>query len=106
MIRLVVLCAGLVLLAPGYSRLDEVQRRIRRLDERIVRIIAASTPGLLSQLRLLAAFYEESANGAGRRGSLLIQAIAEGLAQLEKTRPPQTTIRAASEASKRLDRMM
>ena len=87
-------------------RLDEVQRRIRRLDERIIRTVATSTSGLLAQLRLLGAFYEESAYGAGRRGSLLIQAIAEGLAQLEKTRPPQTTIRAASEASKRLDRMM
>jgi len=64
-------------------RLDEVQRRIRRLDERIVRTVATSTPGLLAQLRLLAAFYEESANGAGRRGSLLIQAIAEGVTQLE-----------------------
>ena len=48
-------------------RLDAVQRRIRRLDERIIRTVAASTPGLLAQLRLLAAFYEESANGAGRR---------------------------------------
>src|SRR6516162_3305645 len=65
-------------------RLDELQRRIRRLDERIVRTIATSTPGLLAQLRLLAAFYEESANGAGRRGSLLIQAIAEGVTQLER----------------------
>ena len=45
-------------------RLDELQRRIRRLDERIVRTVATSTPGLLAQLRLLAAFYEESANGA------------------------------------------
>lgn len=64
-------------------RLDAVQRRIRRLDERIVRTVATSAPGLLAQLRLLAAFYEESANGAGRRGSLLIQAIAEGVTQLE-----------------------
>ena len=63
-------------------RLDELQRRIRRLDARIVRTIAASTPGLLAQLRLLAAFYEESANGAGLRGSLLIQAIAEGVRRL------------------------
>jgi hypothetical protein len=62
-------------------RLDEVQRR-RRLDECIVRTVASSTPGLLAQLRLLAAFYEESANGAGRRGSLLIQAIADGVTQL------------------------
>jgi hypothetical protein len=64
--------------------LDEAQRRIRRLDERIVRSVATSTPGLLAQLRLLAAFYEESANGAGRRGSLLIQAIAEGVTQLDE----------------------
>ena len=71
-------------------RLDELQRRIRRLDERIVRTIATSTPGLLAQLRLLAVFYEESANGAGRRGSLLIQTIAEGVTQLEgrKSQPP------------------
>jgi hypothetical protein len=70
-------------------RLDEAQRRVRRLDDRIVRTVATSTPGLLAQLRLLAAFYEESANGAGRRGSLLIQAIAEGVAQLEcgRSRP-------------------
>ena len=71
-------------------RLDELQRRIRRLDERIVRTIATSTPGLLAQLHLLAAFYEESTNGAGRRGSLLIQAIAKGVTQLEarRSRPP------------------
>jgi len=68
-------------------RLDEVQRQIRRLDERIVRTVATSTPGLLAQLRLLAAFYEESANGAGRRGSLLIQAIADGVTQLEGKSP-------------------
>jgi hypothetical protein len=64
-------------------RLDELQRRIRRLDERIVRTIATSTSGLLAQLRLLAAFYEESTNGAGRRGALLIQTIAEGVTRLE-----------------------
>jgi hypothetical protein len=87
-------------------RLDEVQRRIRRLDERIIRTVATSTSGLLAQLRLLGAFYEESANGAGRRGSLLIQAIAEGLDQLEKTRPPQRPICAASETSKRIDRVV
>ena len=73
-------------------RLDEVQRRIRRLDERIVRTVASSTPGLLAQLRLLAAFYEESANGAGRRGSLLIQAIADGVTQLAGRRSPPPTI--------------
>jgi hypothetical protein len=71
-------------------RLYELQRRIRRLDERIVRTVATSTSGLLAQLRLLAAFYEESTNGAGRRGSLLIQAVAEGITQLEakRSRPP------------------
>ena len=76
-------------------RLDEVQRRIRRLDERIIRTVATSAPGLLAQLRLLAAFYEESANGAGRRGSLLIQAIAEGVTQLKerKPQPPTTPVR-------------
>src|SRR5215471_14831959 len=63
-------------------RLDEINRRIRRLDERIIRTVASTTPGLLAQLRLLAAFYEESANGAGRRGCLLIQAIAEGVTRL------------------------
>ena len=70
--------------------LDDLQRRIRRLDERIVRTIATSTPGLVAQLRLLAAFFEESANGAGRRGSLLIQTIAEGVTRLEgrKSQPP------------------
>ena len=47
---------------------------------------------LLAQLRLLAAFYEESANGAGRRGSLLIQAIAEGVTQLEARRSRSPTI--------------
>ena len=72
-------------------RLDAVQRRIRRLDERIIRTVATSTPGLLAQLRLLAAFYEESANGAGRRGSLLIQAIAEGVLQLAEGALPQPT---------------
>jgi hypothetical protein len=76
-------------------RLDEIKRRIRRLDERIIRTVATSTPGILAQLRLLAAFYEESANGAGRRGSLLIQAIAEGVTQLKerKPQPPTTPVR-------------
>ena len=80
-------------------RLDEMRRRIRRLDERIIRTVANSTPGLLAQLRLLAAFYEESANGSGRRGSLLIQAIAEGITRLEgrKSQPP--TIAARMETS-------
>ena len=70
-------------------RLDELRRRIRRLDERIIRTVATSTPGLLAQLRLLAAFYEESANGSGRRGSLLIQAIAEGITRLEGRKSPR-----------------
>lgn len=65
-------------------RLDEAQRRVRRLDEQIIRTVATSTLGLLAQLRVLGIFYEESANGSGRRGSLLIRAIAEGVAQLEK----------------------
>src|SRR6516165_6030482 len=69
-------------------RLDELQRRIRRLDERIVRTVATSTPGLLAQLRLLATFYEESANGAGRRGCLLIQTIADGVTRLGGKRSP------------------
>ena len=79
-------------------RLDEIKRRIRRLDERIIRTVATSTHGLLAQLRLLAAFYEESANGTGRRGSLLIQTIAEGVTQLEGRKPQLHTIsvRAAS----------
>jgi len=80
-------------------RLDELQRRIRRLDERIVRTVATSTPGLLAQLRLLAAFYEESANGAGRRGSLLIQAIAEGVTRLEGRRSLPSTVTARLETS-------
>src|SRR5215469_15355585 len=71
-------------------RLDEALRQVRRLDERIIRTVATSTPGLLAQLRLLAAFYQESANGAGRRGSLLIQSIAEGVAQLEGRIAPST----------------
>jgi hypothetical protein len=63
--------------------------------------VATSTPGILAQLRLLAAFYEESANGAGRRGSLLIQAIAEGVTQLKerKPQPPTTPVRFETLAS-------
>jgi hypothetical protein len=82
-------------------RLDEIKRRIRRLVERIVRTVATSTSGLLAQLRLLAAFYEESANDAGRRGSLLIQAIAEGVMQLEGTRsqPPKISTGLGTSAS-------
>jgi hypothetical protein len=74
---------------------------LARLDERIVRTIAISTPGLLAQLRLLAAFYEESANGAGRRGSLLIQAIAEGVTRLAGRRSQPPTISARLETSAR-----
>ena len=100
---------GLLKCCPAYDgqddeemfdrRLDELQRRIRRLDERIVRTVATSTPGLLAQLRLLAAFYEESANGAGRRGSLLIQAIAEGVTRLEGRRPLSSTVSGRLETS-------
>ena len=61
-------------------RMAEFQAR--RLDERIVTTVATSTEGLLAQLRLLACFYEESLNGAGRRGALLIQTIAAGVEQL------------------------
>ena len=82
-------------------RLDELRRRVRRLDERIVRTVATSTPGLLAQLRLLAAFYEESTNGAGRRGSLLIQAIADGVTQLAGRRSPPPTISATFSSDQR-----
>ena len=64
-------------------RVDEVLRRARRLDEQIVRTIATSTSGLLAQLRLLSAFFDESTNGAGRRGALLIQSIAAGIERLD-----------------------
>jgi hypothetical protein len=64
-------------------RIDEAYRRARKLDARIVRTVASSTPGLMAQLRLLAAFYEESTNGAGRRGSLLIKTIAAGIERLD-----------------------
>src|SRR5262249_55657758 len=64
-------------------RVDEALRRARRLDEQIVRTIATSTSGLLAQLRLLSAFFDESTNGAGRRGALLIQSIAAGIARLD-----------------------
>jgi hypothetical protein len=68
---------------------DEVQRRARKLDERIVRTVATSTSGLLAQVRLLAAFYEESLNGAGRRGSLLIQTIIAGIERLDRLNQPR-----------------
>ena len=65
-------------------RVDDVLRRVRKLDQRIVRTVATSTPGLLAQVQLLAAFYEESLNGAGRRGSLLIQTITAGIERLDR----------------------
>ena len=70
-------------------RLDEVQRRARKLDERIVRTVATSTSGLLAQVNLLAAFYEESFKGAGRRGSLLIQTIMAGIERLDRLNQPR-----------------
>jgi hypothetical protein len=68
-------------------RVDAVLRRARRLDEQIVRTIATSTSGLLAQLRLLSAFFDESTNGAGRRGALLIQSIAAGIERLDSGDP-------------------
>jgi hypothetical protein len=62
---------------------DQTLRRARRLDEQIVRTIATSTSGLLAQLRLLCAFHDESTNGMGRRGALLIQTIAAGIERLD-----------------------
>jgi hypothetical protein len=62
---------------------DEALRRVRRLDERIVRTLATSTSGLLAQLRLLSTFYDQSTNGTGRRGALLIQSIADGIKRLD-----------------------
>ena len=79
-------------------RVDEVLRRTRRLDEQIVRTVATSTSGLLAQLRLLSAFYDESTNGAGRRGALLIQSIAAGIERLDAGGPvisPAPTMNAA-----------
>jgi hypothetical protein len=67
-------------------RVDEALRRARRLDEQIVRTIATSTLGLLAQLRLLSAFFDESTNGAGRRGALL-QSIAAGIERLDAGDP-------------------
>ena len=68
-------------------RVDAILRRARRLDEQIVRTIANSTLGLLAQLRLLSAFFDESTNGAGRRGTLLIQSIAAGIERLDAGDP-------------------
>jgi hypothetical protein len=65
-------------------RADAALRRARRLDEQIVRTVATSTSGLLAQLRLLSAFFDESTNGAGRRGALLIQSIADGIKRLDE----------------------
>jgi GcrA cell cycle regulator len=42
-------------------RLNEAQRRVGRLDERIVRTVATSTPGVIAQLQLLAATSPEGA---------------------------------------------
>jgi hypothetical protein len=78
-------------------RLDEALRRARRLDEQIVRTVAASTSGRLAQLRLLSAFYDESTNGIGRRGALLIQIIAAGIERLDAAGPgisPEATANA------------
>jgi hypothetical protein len=69
--------------ASSERSVDEALRRARRLDEQIVRTIATSTTGLLAQLRLLSVFFDESTNGAGRRGALLIQNIAEGIKRLD-----------------------
>ena len=66
---------------------DQTLRRARRLDEQIVRTIATSTSGLLAQLRLLSAFYDESTNGMGRRGALLIQTISAGIERLDAADP-------------------
>ena len=68
-------------------RVDAVLRRARGRDEQIVRTIATSTLGLLAQLRLLSAFFDESTNGAGRRGTLLIESIAAGIERLDAGDP-------------------
>jgi hypothetical protein len=68
-------------------RLDEALRRARRLDQQIVRTVATSTSGLLAQLRLLSAFCDQSTNGMGRRGALLIQTIAAGIERLDAAGP-------------------
>jgi hypothetical protein len=79
-------------------RVDQALRQARKLDEQIVRTIATSTSGLLAQLRLLCAFYDESTNGMGRRGALLIQTIAAGIERLDTADPiasPDPTMNAA-----------
>jgi len=69
-------------------RRDEANRRARRFDEEIIRTVATPTPGLLAQLRWLSAFCKENTNGAGRRGSLLIQTIAAGIQRLRVSELP------------------
>jgi hypothetical protein len=81
-------------------RVDEAHRRARRLDEQIVRSVATSTPGLLAQLRLLSAFYDESTNGAGRRGTLLIQTIAAGIERLDPGDPLSPSVRKVNGADR------
>jgi hypothetical protein len=68
-------------------RADQALRRARRLDEQIVRTIATSNSGLLAQLRLLSTFYDESTNGMGRRGALLIESLAAGIERLDAADP-------------------
>jgi hypothetical protein len=63
--------------------IDQARRRARNLDQKIIHTVATSTSGLLAQLRLLSEFYDQSANGMGRRGTLLIQAIATGIERLD-----------------------
>jgi len=67
---------------------DQAHRRVRRMDQQIVRTVAVSKAGLLAQLRLLSAFYDESVNGGGRRGCLLIQSIAAGVERLGSSALP------------------
>jgi hypothetical protein len=64
-------------------RADDAQRRARKLDQKIACTVATSTSGLLARLRLLSEFYDESTNGMGRRGALLIQTIAAGIERFE-----------------------
>jgi hypothetical protein len=78
-------------------RVDETLRRVRRLDEQIARTIATSTSGILAQLRLLSAFYDETTNGMGRRGALLIQSMATSIERLDAVNavmPPDPTMNA------------
>ena len=84
-------------------RVDEALRRARRLDEQIVRTVAISTSGLLAQLRLLCAFYDESTNGMGRRGALLIQAIAAGIERLDTADPTISAVDLIYSAHREID---